>query len=928
VNDEEAALAETWISKEWRSADAGPEVAFVGRVPELEILAGELEIARSGRPRFLLLTGESGVGKTRLIHQFLGDFARGFSIVHAQADETEIGQPFNVVRQCGLIESDLSEGVIPSPSAMAADILERIGVMQRNGPVFITIDDAQSSDVSSLQAMTTMFRRLRADRVLIVMMWRSDALERIPLSLDRLSRSAAGRRVNLTGLGEGDLESLSMTVCGRPLRADARRRLWEYTRGHPMWLTALLRELSEQDILARHSELPAPVSLATIVRRRLEGCSDETRRLLALVAVWGKPIRLDLAGSLAELSDPLRAADGAVAQGLVAARGQPPDLVVECLHPLIRSAIYYDITLAERSRLHAVAGKNSTDRADVLRHRVAGISGPDEDLASQLVAHSRFLASRGAWAAAARNLETAARIHYPGNEQEALNVQAADAWLVAGEGGAAARVVASGLGNSPRAALVRGMLAFAAGSYAESSSYAEAAWTQADPVADAEVRARAAQLLGHLDMMRGRIDEGVLWCERAIEAAPNQVARNSARGMQAVNLALIGRTAEAFTLLREVPEVGDLSADMMEPAIYRGIIRLFHDDVHDARNDLARTVAAADRYGLFHLTVHGLGNLAEAEYRLGDWDAAIAHGHQAVSLGVDMDQVALEACLHSVAMPVLARRGEWNEAANHVHAAQRSAARTQDTASVGYAGSAAARLEHSRGDWEGVLAATDSLNQWPIRQGLDEPGVHEWRILRAEALVRTGRLADADRACAAIEELARQRGRRSAVAGALRARGLLEAAHHQHEEAIQSLTRASDHFDAVSMPFERAYTQLLMAEMLAHGEIPGSAQDSLDIASGVFSELKAAPFLARAQSVPRSGPSREPARRAWTRLTAQEIAVARLVTSGLSNRQAARQLVLSEKTIEFHLGNIYRKVDVESRSALTAWWHVQGRAPI
>jgi DNA-binding CsgD family transcriptional regulator len=123
--------------------------------------------------------------------------------------------------------------------------------------------------------------------------------------------------------------------------------------------------------------------------------------------------------------------------------------------------------------------------------------------------------------------------------------------------------------------------------------------------------------------------------------------------------------------------------------------------------------------------------------------------------------------------------------------------------------------------------------------------------------------------------------------------------------------------DLVPTPFERARTELCYGERLRRARKRADARDRLGRAVEVFEELGATPWLERARAELRAtGLS---ARRRSTpidALTQQELAVARLVVDGASNRDAAASLFVSPKTIEFHLGNVYRKLDVRSRTEL------------
>ena len=188
-----------------------------------------------------------------------------------------------------------------------------------------------------------------------------------------------------------------------------------------------------------------------------------------------------------------------------------------------------------------------------------------------------------------------------------------------------------------------------------------------------------------------------------------------------------------------------------------------------------------------------------------------------------------------------------------------------------------------------------------------------WVDLYAEALVAIGRTADADAFLRPHEQRA-ARSPASSLARLARARGRIEAARERPDEAETAFRRGLTALAGLTMPFERALLELACGEFL-HGQ--GRAADAaplLDAAHARFTALRAAPYARRARRAS-GGADRE---RYRAGLTAQEALVARLVADGRSNKEVAAELFLSVKTVEFHLGNVYRKLGVHSRRDLRA----------
>ncbi|MEV0390832.1 helix-turn-helix transcriptional regulator, partial [Nonomuraea sp. NPDC050643] len=152
-----------------------------------------------------------------------------------------------------------------------------------------------------------------------------------------------------------------------------------------------------------------------------------------------------------------------------------------------------------------------------------------------------------------------------------------------------------------------------------------------------------------------------------------------------------------------------------------------------------------------------------------------------------------------------------------------------------------------------------------------------------------------------------------------RCRGGLHAARHEHGPADGAFTTGLAHAGAAGLPFDEARLRLGYGRFLRRLGRRRQAQSQLELGLVLFARLGAAPYVDRCErelsacGLPRAEGGASP----LLRLTPQEQAVARLVATGMTNRQVARELVLSVKTIEYHLGNAYAKLGVSSRVALT-----------
>ena len=206
------------------------------------------------------------------------------------------------------------------------------------------------------------------------------------------------------------------------------------------------------------------------------------------------------------------------------------------------------------------------------------------------------------------------------------------------------------------------------------------------------------------------------------------------------------------------------------------------------------------------------------------------------------------------------------------------------------------------------------------RAGVDEPGFWPWQDLYADALVSAGRLGEAEAFLVPHEELAAVRGRGSMGARLARVRGRLEAARGRLAEAEAAFGRAGEVLAGVGSPFQWALVDLAHGQVLRRAGQRRAAAERLSAARERLAGLRARPYLERCeQELAACGLA--PAKRSEfdpSRLTAQELAVARLVAVGMSNRQVASELFISIKTVQFHLTHIYAKLGVGSRAELAA----------
>ena len=162
-------------------------------------------------------------------------------------------------------------------------------------------------------------------------------------------------------------------------------------------------------------------------------------------------------------------------------------------------------------------------------------------------------------------------------------------------------------------------------------------------------------------------------------------------------------------------------------------------------------------------------------------------------------------------------------------------------------------------------------------------------------------------------------GPASAIARLSRARGRVEATRQRPDRAEAAFRAGLAAVEPLGMPFERGLLELAFGEFLHATGRATEASALLDAAHARFAALGAVPYAQRTRRIPGDGTIDRERYRAG--LTAQEAVVARLVADGRSNKEVAAELFLSVKTVEFHLGNLYRKLGVRSRRDLRTRLH-------
>jgi DNA-binding CsgD family transcriptional regulator len=311
--------------------------------------------------------------------------------------------------------------------------------------------------------------------------------------------------------------------------------------------------------------------------------------------------------------------------------------------------------------------------------------------------------------------------------------------------------------------------------------------------------------------------------------------------------------------------------------------------------------------------IRALAALVALELRSGSVVRASVAGNEAVQLSVEGGLDYWEAWSFARLASVGAVLGPEAKGRAHAVRSAELASRVRDRESESHAYDALGRLELGLGNAAAAVRALERTAE------LLEPVRHTNYVLWApdliEAYVRTGRRDEALGLNERFSALAAGSGTAWAAASAARCRALL-AAEEEFGAAFTDAVRLG-HAKGVSA-FERARTELLWGERLRRSGLRIEAREQLRSALDEFDRIGATLWADRAREELRaSGETARPRDPSLVdRLTPRELEIALLAADGLTNREIGGRLFLSPKTVELHLGRIYRKLGIRSRTEL------------
>jgi DNA-binding CsgD family transcriptional regulator len=890
-----------------------------------------LAAARSGKSGALLVRGAPGIGKSALLDYAVGS-ASGFRLARATGVQSEMELAFAGLHQfCGQMlgrlhllagpQRDalsaafgLTAGAAPDRFLVGLAVLSLLNEVAEDRPLLGIVEDAHWLDQASAQVLAFVARRLYAESVALVFAMRDDT---------STAEFAGIPELQLRGLPDRDARRLIDSAIPGRLDERVRDRIVAEAEGNPLALLELPRGLTPAELaggLGLITRQPLSGRIEESFLRRIRALPTDTRRLLLIAAVeaWGDPVLVWRAAERAGIGRD--AAAPAEVGGLLRIGAR-----IGFRHPLVRSAVLNAASPDECRAAHrAVAESIDPELNPGSRawHRAEAALGPDEEVAGDLERSAGSAQARGGMAAAAAFLERAAVLTPDPACRARRTLAAARAKLGAGAPDAALELVALAEREPPDALQsaqlerLRGEISLASSRGAEAFPLLIGAARRLEPLdprlaRDTHLRALQAAIFA------GRLGRGGAVREAAEAARAAPPAPGPPRAVDLLISGLATLLTEGWTagvpLLRRALDAYQQGDELRGLGLAWSTAAALWDD--GVTFELAtREVELARKAGVLTLLPMTLNHFASIHVHAGEFATAASLIDEASAI----TDATRGARVSNGALMLAAWRGCETETAALIDASVKEAHARGEGIHISVAEYATAVLENGRGSYATALAAAG--------QGCENEEIFSSWILPeyVEAAVRAGEPEIAAAALARLTEQTQASGTEFALGLEARSRALLsdgDAADELYREALARLgrRRAAAHL---------ARAHLVYGEWLRRGRRRVDARDQLRTAHDMFVAIGAEGFAERAaRELMATG---EHARRRTVETTAdltpQELQIARLAQTGLSNQVIAARLFISPRTVEYHLHKIFNKLGIASRTQLdqAPWLELTG----
>jgi DNA-binding CsgD family transcriptional regulator len=897
---------------------------LVGRESEMERIRAFLVAARTDGGA-LLVIGEPGVGKTRLLNAASEmASASGMRILRAAGVEFEAGTSFSGLNQVLLpllgvlphlptvhrdalnVALGFGEGVPPSRLVVSNATLMLLRQVAAAQPVLVILDDLPWLDRASAGVLSFVARRLAGSQVGLLGASRTGELN--------FFERAGLRELELTELDDAAARQL-LDSHFPELASAVRERIVIEAQGNPLALLELPSALSpgmRASAIALPSALPLSRRLQSLFGSRITRLPPQTRQLLLLMALDGTGDIRVLEGRAAGFRDLAAAEDARLAYVDEATRR------LTFRHPLTRSAVV-DLSHAEERRsAHRLLADVWADQPERRAwHLAEATIEPDESAAALLEATASRILARGDAVGCVKALTRASELS-PRHADRHRRLAAA-AYIgadVAGDLRNASRVLVN---------LRRGSVEL------EGSLQAAVAASSFLLNADGDI-ATAHRLLVPAIENRVRTIDGV---DSLLEEALNTLMMVCYYGGTAdlwkpfhaiaqtvsVPLAVIQNSKTYADPVRTaLPELAPLEtaieglAHETDPAriVRTGIAAVYVDRMEGCRDALWRVVRDARQGGAVASGLNALIILAYDDFFAGDWDESDELLDEALRIAGQLGYALLTWPATLVKALIASARGDDRQTME-LNAVVEWARPRGFAGLEWYASHARTLAALGRGNFEEAYQQATRISP-PGTLASHVP--HALTVLMdlVEAAVRTDRGAEAAAHVAAMQvaNVGKLSSRLALVVGASAAIAASDATALEQFRATLALPAIE------RWRFDLARVRLAYGERLRRRRAMREARVQLNAASAIFERLRARPWLDRAsaelratgQTKPRTGEN------VLDRLTPQEFEIVSLAASGMTNKQIADRLFLSHRTVGGHLHRAFPKLGVTSRAAL------------
>ncbi|MGY1760661.1 ATP-binding protein [Geodermatophilus sp. SYSU D00779] len=942
------------------------DVPLVGRDDEMRRVDAVLTRVLGGDAHVLVVSGQAGVGKTRLAREALararshgfrtltglaGPLQRDLSyapLVEAlrplvRSDPAR-GAPVQDPSDLGWLFGDVSRPPTPALGDPGLErtrlfeavcrLLERTAARQ---PVALLVDDVHWADRGSLALLHHLARGLAGRRFLLLLTHRPGAAgSALTELITGLQRAGTVTELGLGGLSAPDVERLAHALLADEPPPALTEVLAARAGGVPLFVAALVGFLQDSGALTSRdgrwvlaAQLPeaVPAVVGELLRDQVERLPAEARVVLDLLAVCGGQAPHPLLETLTP-ADPLMAGLAVLrGAGVLAEEVVGAEVRYRIVHPLLAEVAYDLIPLVTRRRRHAEVARAVEARLPgrwglLAPHvRRAGEEFDPGHALDLLVTATDDALSRQAGdealadARAARDLATRLGRHdlLPGLadrlaeacERAGQREEAVTAWLDAACGRPAGGERADRL---HRAAV----LELQAGRGQECLRWLAAAGAELAAVAPSPV---------HVSVAWSRLQvaarsQGPAEAAAAIADLDRLADRLGSPRARAA--ALYGRCHAAFTEGRyeearaHLRALLDAAAELDDPLLGERarrpgfVLELARGDLDAARALSEEGLRLARRIGVPALELAHRVDLGTADFFAGHWDGTLVRCREVLDLGQRFGLPRGTAVSMALRGLVVLRRGLLEEARSCAGAARAAADASSlpDRHVLGPVEAAEAAVALAEGD-PATAAATAAR---AVRRRTTLPAFT--LALAADAQLAAGNREGAAAAAAALDDLSPGAPYPAALAAVVRGRLARDP---------DRLTRAAADLARLGFRYEAAVADVDAAEVT---EAPADADGRLPAALRTLDQLGARPQADRARRLLRRQGRRVPApARAHRRspLSRREEEVVRLVARGLSNAEVAQRLYLSPRTVTTHLQHVYARLQLGSRAALVRY---------